>query len=132
MIELSNSTAQTLAVGDALVFDRVILKTGCGECHRPNTGSVKMMHRGIYAITFGGNIGGVAEGDAELSIELGGEILPETTMNVVSAAAGDLENVSRTTRVKNGCCDYSRITVVNSGAASINVDANATLIVEEV
>ena len=38
MIELSNTTAQTIAPGQALTFDSVILQGGIAESHRTNSG----------------------------------------------------------------------------------------------
>ena len=36
MIQVSNSTTQTLAPGQSLTFDSVLLKSGCAEAHRVN------------------------------------------------------------------------------------------------
>lgn len=132
MLVLSNTTAQTLAPGESIVFDDVILRSGCGECHRANTSSVKLRATGVYAVSFSGNIGGVAAGAAQLSIQLGGSTLPETTMITTTAAAGDLNNVSTETRVKNCCGDYDRIVVTNTGTADITVGANTALVVNRV
>lgn len=38
MIELSNTADQVLTAGQSITFDKVLLKTGCAECHRANTG----------------------------------------------------------------------------------------------
>ena len=56
MIELLNTTQQTIAVGDSVVFDKKVIQTGCCECHRNNTPAVKMNQRGYYEVTFNGNI----------------------------------------------------------------------------
>lgn len=122
MIVLTNSTVELLAPGATVTYDTVSLQAGAGECHRRNTGSVKMKSCGIYDISFSANIGGTAQGDtAELTIQLGGENLPETRMEVETPVAGDLFNVARTTAVKNCCGDYSRVTVTNTGTVAINV-----------
>ena len=130
MIVLSNTTAQTLTPGQALTFDEDILHSGNAECWRRNSAAVKLRCTGIYAVSFSGNIGGVAAGPAQLTIQLGGVDLAETIMITPTAAAGDLSNVSTETRVKNCCGDYDRITVVNTGAADITVDANSALVIE--
>lgn len=76
MIKLSNTTAQTLTPGQAITFDRVIFKSGCAECHRANTSSVKLRANGTYEVAFSANIGATAATTAvELSILLGGEAI---------------------------------------------------------
>ena len=43
MIEISNSAAQTLEVGQAILFDVTNLKTRCtAECHRAGMSDVKL------------------------------------------------------------------------------------------
>lgn len=133
MIVLSNLTAQTLAPGQSLIFDDVILHTGCGECHRKNTGAVKLRANGIYEASYGANIGGpTAATPVQLSLTLGGETLPETTAISVPAAVTDLNNVARETRIKNCCGDYDRVQLTNTGANSVNVGAGAVLVLSRV
>lgn len=127
MIVLSNTTTQTLNPGQAIVFDDVLLHSGSCECHRKNTAAVKLRANKIYDVHFNGNIGAVAAGPAQLAIQLGGVTLPETTMISQTAAAGNLNNVSAETAVRNCCGDYDRITVVNTGTAPITVRANSCL-----
>lgn len=130
MIELSNSTVQTLAVGQSMTFDKVLLHTGCGECHRPNTGSVKMRARGIYEVHFSANVTNTASvATVQLSIQAGGETLPETTMEYTPSVVGSASNVAKTTLIKNGCGDYDRITVTNTGTVAITIGADPVLIV---
>lgn len=131
MIVLSNLTTQTLAPGESLTFDDVILHSGCGECHRENSTSVKLRANGIYEASFSGNVGGpTAATPVQLTLTLGGEQLKETTMISVPAAVGDLNNVSTETRIKNCCGDYDRVMVTNTGANSIIVGPNAVLVLE--
>lgn len=133
MIVLSNANAQTIQPGQAITFNVKILRTGCNECHRENTGSVKMRAAGIYVVSFSGNIGGAtAATPVQLSIQIGGETLPETTMISVSAAANDLNNVSTTTILRNCCGDYDRLTVVNTGTVPVIVDANTAFAIRRV
>lgn len=133
MIELTNTTAQTLPPGQAITFDKVLMKTGCAECHRENTASVKLRSRGIYLVCFGGNIGATtATTPVQLSIELGGDTLSNSTMISVSAAAEDLNAVSRTVPVQNTCGDYDRITVVNTGTTDALIGAGSSLFVRRI
>lgn len=131
MIVLSNLTTQTLAPGQSLTFDDVILHSGCGECHRKNTPTVKLRANGIYAASFAGNIGGpTAASPVQLSLTLGGQPLNETRMISVPAAVGNLNNVATETRIKNCCGDYDRVAVTNTGANSVVVGPGAVLVLE--
>lgn len=132
MIIVSNTTAQTLAVGQSITFDNVILHTGCGECFRHNTNSVKLKANGIYEITFSGNIAGAAATPIQISLALGGSILPETTMMATSSTIGTNRNVSTTTAVRNCCGDFDRITVVNSGENEVTIDPNSSLFIKRI
>lgn len=107
MIELSNTTAQVIPAGQSITFDKVLLKTGCAECHRENTGSVKMRANGIYEVSFAGNISGAVAGTpVQLAFQLGGVTLPETTMVSTPGAANASNNVATSTLIKNCCGDY--------------------------
>lgn len=134
MIELSNDASQTLAAGSSMTFNTVVLKTGNGECHRANTGSVKLCARGgIYQVYFSANVSGAtADTAVQLSLALGGDILAETTMISTPAVADALNNISTTCSIKNCCCDYDRVTVVNTGTATITVGANPTLFIKRI
>lgn len=127
MIVLSNSTEQTLIPGQSITFDLVKLHTGCGECHRAGTSSVKLRCNGVYDVSFAGNIGGTVTGPVQLVIELGGDPLTETTMISTPSAVGDLNNVASGTYVRNCCGDYDRITVTNNGTSDVVVGANSVL-----
>lgn len=121
MILLTNSDAQTVEPGAAVTFDTVIFQTGNGECHRNGSSGVSLRFKGIYEAFFSANIGGEAAGPVELSLTLDGDALPETVMESVTAAAGDLSNVSTMTAIK-GCCE-GRVAVSNTGADPVTVEA---------
>ena len=126
MIELSNTAAQTLSTGQSITFDSTLLKMGCGECHRTGSGSVRMAGRGVYEVHFSGNITGATPATAvQLSIQVGDETIAATTMTAVPAAANDYTTVSSTILLSNCCMDYGRVKVVNTGSASVTVDANS-------
>ena len=123
VIILTNSVSQELAPGQSLTFDTEVLHTGRCECHRPGSGAVIMRQQGaMYEISAGGNIGATAPGVAELSIFINGSPLSETVMQSVTAAAGDLNNVSKTTAIQTCCCGPETCTVVNSGTTTITVE----------
>lgn len=126
MIVVSNTTEQTLQPGQSIIFDKVVQWSGNGECFREGSNFIKL--RGcLYELSFSGNIGAVAPGPAQLSIQVGGSTLPETTMISQTAAAGDLNNVSAETAYSMCCCDFDRVTVTNTGTAAITVGANSAL-----
>lgn len=134
VIILSNTTAQTLAPGQAMTFDTKVLHTGCAECHRNNSGAVAFRANGaIYECKFTGNIGSTAAGDAQIALVVSGAPLPETTMISTIAAAGDVNNVSCDTAVKT-CCGIGEesVTVVNTGTTTVNVGANPCLFIKRV
>lgn len=133
MLELTNTAAQTIAPGAAVTFNKVLLHTGCGECFdcRVPT-SVKLTGRnGVYRVEFSGNIASPTAGTpAQLAIALGPIALPETVMLVTTSAANSFNNVATSTLVKNNCCDFDRITVVNTGTTPVLLSANFNLNVE--
>lgn len=133
MIELSNTAAQTIAPGQSLTFDTVLLKTGCAEAHRNNSGIVTLKADcAVYEIHFAANISATAAGTAQLAISLDGEPLVETTMINTISTAGDPDNAATATLVKTGCGCCGKISVTNTGATSVIVSASPALFVKRV
>jgi hypothetical protein len=133
MILLTNTVAQTIGVGETVTFDEIILHSGCGECHRPNTGSVKLRYNGVYELHFSANIGGeTAATLVQLAISVADDPLPETTMTSVPAAVGDLNNVATSTLFKNCCGDYDRVTIRNTGTVPVVIGPNPSFYVKRV
>lgn len=132
MIELSNSTTQTLESGQALLFDVTNLKTRCtAECHRAGMSDIKLRLPGIYEVAFSGNIAGVAAGAVQLSISAGNAVLPGSTMIATSTAAGDANNVAKTMLLGTGCGMYDVIRIVNSGAGALTVAPGANIVIRK-
>lgn len=128
MIVVSNSTEQTLQPGQSITFDTVRLHTGNGECYRQGSSSVELRCKGVYDVSFSGNIGGTTAGtEVRLAVRVGGETLPETTMKSIPVTTKDFNNVATSTYVENCCNDYSRITVTNTGTSPVVVDQNTCL-----
>lgn len=130
MLELTNSVAQTVAPGAAVTFDKVVFHSGGGECYdRRVSNSVKLTgNGGTYKVEFSGNIASpTAAAPVQLAIALGGVALPETVMVMTSSAANAFNNVSTGTYIRNNCCDFDRITVVNSGTTPVLLSANMNL-----
>ena len=133
MIELSNTAAQTIAPGQSLTFDTVLLKTGCAEAHRSNSGIVTLKADcAVYEIHFAANISATAAGTAQLAISLDGEPLIETTMINTISTAGDPDNAATATLVKTGCGCCGKISITNTGTTSVIVSANPALFVKRV
>lgn len=134
MIELSNTNAQVLAAGQSVIFDTILLHTGCGECHRNNSAAINLAQKNaIYEVSFNANIGGTAAGDAQLAITLDGSPLQETTGITVTATAGELRNVAGSTFVRTCCCSGANtILLTNTGTTEINVGANPRLSVKRI
>lgn len=132
MIELSNSTTQTLESGQALLFDVTNLKTRCtAECHRAGMSDIKLRLPGIYEVAFSGNIAGVAAGAVQLSISAGNAVLPGSTMIATSTAAGDANNVAKTMLLGTGCGMYDVIRIVNSGTGALTVAPGANIVIRK-
>lgn len=134
MIELSNTNAQVLAAGQSATFDTVILDIGCAECHRKNSGAINLTQKkAVYEVSYNCNIGGTAEGEAEIGITLDGSPLQETIAKVVTAAAGDLTNVSASTFIQTCCCEVaSTILLTNTGTTEINLDEQPRISVKRI
>lgn len=132
MIELTNSVAQVVPAGGTVTFDRVLLKTGCGECYNsqiPN--SVKLRSNGIYEVQFMANIASAtAATPVQLAIAVGGVARPDSVMVATSSAANAFQNVSTSIPVKNCCCDLDRVTVVNTGTSPVTISANMNLFIK--
>ncbi len=129
MIILTNVASQVLSPGQSLTFDTEILHTGCSECHRINSGAVTLrQQQAIYEVHFGANIGAEAPGVAQLAIEVNGSPLVETTMTSVTAASGDINNVSRDTAVRTCCCGPETVTIANTGETSVIVETPSLFI----
>ena len=134
MLELTNSTDQVLAAGQSAVFDTVLLQLGCTECHRKNSGSVTLNRKNsIYEVSFNCNIGATTTDDATIGITLDNAPLTETNAIVVTAAPGDLQNVSGSTYVETCCCGSGgTILLTNNGTTSINLGQYPRLTVRRI
>lgn len=133
MIELSNTAAQTIAPGQSLTFDTVLLKTGCAEAHRTNSGIITLKANcAVYEIHFAANISATEAGTAQLAISLDGEPLLETTTINSVGTAGDPDNAATATLVKTGCGCCGKISVTNTGTTSVIVSPNPALFVKRV
>lgn len=133
MIQVSNSTAQTLSPGQSLTFDSALLKSGCAETHRVNSGIVTLRSNcGIYEVHFTGNVSAPSASPVQLAIQLDGETLPETTMYEEITTPGVGQSVAAATLVRTGAGCCGRIGVVNTGTTTISVLANTSLFIKRI
>ena len=123
MIILTNTASQEVGPGQSLTFDTEILRTGCAECHRINSGAVTLrQQQAIYEVHFSANIG---------ATEINGSPLVETTMISATAAVGDVNNVAKDTAIRTCCCGPETLTIANTGETTVVVE-NPSLYVKRV
>ena len=104
----------------------------CSTCHRKGTGSVKLNRSGAYMVSFHANVtGATAATPVQLALALGGDVMPETTMIFTPETANTVGQVSICLPVFNSCCDYDRVTVVNTGTTDIVISANPMLAISK-
>lgn len=132
MLQISNTSAQTLTPGQSIVFDsRNFLHSGCGECFSlqlPASAKLCGNCGSIYNIEFSGNITASAPATPiTLAITISGQTLATTIMNAKPVAAGDLVNVNTGTLFRIACCDADRVSVTNVGTNPLVVAPNANL-----
>lgn len=133
MLVLSNLTAQTIQPGQAVTFDKVVLKCGCCECWNsqlPKTAKLKATG-GVYSLGFSGNVSSPTAGAAmQLAIAIAGQPLVETAMNSTPSTANVLNNISTETRYRNNCGDADRVSVINTGAVPAVLAPNSAFVIE--
>lgn len=133
MIKLTNLAAQTIQPGQSVIFNTVMKKSGCAECFRLGTGSVKLCKRpASYEAVFQANVTTETAGVAQLSFELSGDILPESTMVRQIATANDFDSISLSDLISVNCCDFDRLTVTNTGTIPVVISTNPLFYVKRV
>jgi len=133
MIKLTNLAAQTIQPGQSVIFNTVMKKSGCAECFRPGTGSVKLCKRpASYEAVFQANVTTETAGVAQLSFELSGDILPESTMVRQIVTANDFDSISLSDLISVNCCDFDRLTVTNTGTIPVVISTNPLFYVKRV
>ena len=131
MLQIMNTTTQTLLPGQSITFDKILLQSGNGECCPCNAARVmvpKLKQCGaIYEVGFDANVtGATADTQVQMAIAMDGVALPETVRASTPSVAGSYNGISSTTLVKN-CCGTTTVTVMNSGTNNITVYAGANL-----
>ncbi len=133
MIKLTNLTAQTVQPGQSVTFSMIVKKSGCAECFRLGTGSVKLCKRpATYEAYFQANVTTEAVGVAQLSFAIGGDTLPESTMVRQITTANAFDGITISDLISVNCCDFDRLTVTNTGAVPVVISTNPLLYIKRV
>lgn len=130
MVKVINTAAQTIQPGQAVTFNKLISKTGCGECYNDNTNTIRLRGgcNSVYTVGFGANVGAVTAGDTvELSLSLGGYTIAESTAKFTAPTANVPYNLFRAIPIQLCCGDFDRLALVNTGTTPINIDVNVVL-----
>lgn len=135
MAEYTLTTPTAVAVGSAVPYNNTVVPGCCYIRHRAGSGIVTIKGSGCckcprrYRATFSGNVTGVA-GAIQLGVYLDGELLPETLMSVVPAAATDVLTVNTSTEIPADC-DCQRIAVRVITGATVTVNTAALIVDRE-
>lgn len=112
-------------VGGSVPYTDTICKGCCNIRHRAGSGLIKLKggtccKPNRYHVQFHANVTGVA-GAIQLGLFLDGELLPETLMSVVPAAATDVLSVDASTEVcLDVCCSTLSARVVTGATVTVN------------
>lgn len=131
MIVLTNPDAQVVQPGQAVLFTQIAEKEACCPGISPSGASVKLSKGTQHRIDFNANVNGAAGTQANLSVALGGEAIPWTRMTATIEAATDVYNVGIGFPLKQCCCDFDRVSVINSGSTAVNVGAYPMLAIDK-
>lgn len=126
MIELINTTPQTVPAGQSVVYNAVAVRSKCGpERHREGSAQVTLTPPGRYLVTFSGNIAvptGGTVGEISLGLTQDGEVLGGSLMRVTPAAVEEYFNVSTQHYVDTYCSCCVTVAVQNTSGIPILVD----------
>lgn len=125
MAEYSLITPLLVPVNGTIPYNNVICRGCCNIRHRAGSGIIKLKggtccNPNKYHVQFHANVTGVA-GAIQLGIYLDGELLLETLMSVVAAAATDVLSVDATTEICiDGCCSNVSVRVITGDTVTVN------------
>lgn len=127
MIELINTTEQTVPVGQSVAYDNAVFRSRCGsESYRGDGGQIKLTRPGVYRVSFNANIAiptGETVGEISVGITQDGEVLNGTIARVTPAAVEEFFNVSMQTLVVVNCNCCVPVAVRNTADIPILVDS---------
>ena len=122
MISAYNSTAQTVDINGAFVFDTNRIVTGCTVGHSAGTTVFTLNKPGYYYVTFNTTFTTDATGDAIVELQNGGTLVPGATGTETITTVGDTKSIAFSTIVKvlPSCCaidNTANLTFVATGVA---------------
>lgn len=125
MIELINTSVQTVPIGQSVVYNSTTVRGGCAERHREGSAQIILTKPGRYLVAFSGNIAvptGETVGEISLGITQDGEVLGGSLMRVTPAAVEEYFNVSSQHYVDTYCQCCVNVGVLNTSDIPILVD----------
>ena len=139
-MEITANAAQTVAVGQVVIFTETAVSGNCSMIHREGSGLVGLRGltngqcRARFLVEFGANVAvptGETVGPVSLAIAINGEPVLTSQMISTPAAVEEFNNVGASlyVDVPIGCCN--QISVENTGTIPVTVQ-NANLIIERV
>lgn len=132
MAEYILTTPTAVPVGSAVPYTETVVKGCCNIRHRAGSGIVTVKGHDCgtrYRAAFHGNVTGVA-GAVQLGLYLDGELLPESIMSVVPAAADDVLSVDAVTLIP-GCCETHSLSVRVITGDTVTVNTAALIVDKE-
>lgn len=99
--------------------------------HADGSGQFLISRPGIYKVDFSAQVTAAAAGDITLALNTNGEPLAGTIMGETIAAADDLANISASALIVVPCGASQTVTVSNTSATAITVNA-ASLVITRV
>lgn len=145
MAEYTAVAKQTIPPGESVIFTATTIACPCGNV-RHSDGTPMFVLKGYnkstcgcagrgttdYGVSFGCNVAlstGADVAPINVSITVGGSVLPSSTMISTPAAVEQFNSISKTTSVPiwNGCCQT--IAVTNNGTTNIDVQ-NAVIVIK--
>lgn len=125
MAEYSLTTPTLVPEGGTIPYNNVICKGCCNVRRRGGSGVIKLKggtccDPARYYVQFHANLTGVA-GEMQVGLFLDGELLPETLMSVVAAAATDVLSVDAATEIcLDWCCSSLSARVITGDTVTVN------------
>ena len=125
MIGAYNAATQTVAVGEAYLFDTNRVVTGCTVGHTPGTTTFTLTKPGYYYVTFNTIFTTEATGIATVELQNGGTAVPGAIGSETITTAGDTKSISFSTIVKvlPSCCAIDNTATLTFVATGLELEA---------
>lgn len=122
MLQVYNTTTQTLAVNSALEFSSTAIKTNCSSSIQSNSTTITLNKPGFYIVEFNGIAQATDPGVVQVQLEKDGTLVPYA-LAAESGVAGDTVNLSFKTLIPVRCScpamdNTVNLTFINNGVAA--------------